>query len=57
MNDSNITVLKKALQALSYEELKEEITEGGVLTFTQTGIVGTVIHRSPDRKPTPPWNL
>lgn len=36
---------------------REEIVERGALTFTQTGIVGTVIHRGPDRKPIAPWNL
>lgn len=35
---------------------REEITEGGILTFTQTGLVGAVIHRGPDRQPILPWN-
>lgn len=35
----------------------EEITENGDLTFTQNGFAGTIIHRSPDRKPQYSWNL
>lgn len=36
---------------------KEKITEDGVLTFKQTGIVGLVIHRDQNRKPLLPWKL
>ncbi|MBI3397607.1 hypothetical protein HY045_03975 [Candidatus Woesebacteria bacterium] len=36
---------------------EEEITEDEVTTFTQTGIVGIVIHKSKDRQPILPWNL
>jgi hypothetical protein len=36
---------------------REEITEHGVLTFTQTGIVGTVINKDEGRQPIYPWNL
>lgn len=36
---------------------KEEITENGILTFTQTGLAGIVIHRDTDRKPLLPWKL
>lgn len=34
----------------------EWILEDGDLTFTQTGMVGTVIHRDEDRQPVLPWN-
>ncbi|MBI4037346.1 hypothetical protein HY385_02895 [Candidatus Daviesbacteria bacterium] len=36
---------------------KEEITENGVLIFTQIGVVGIVIHRDSNRNPISPWNL
>ena len=36
---------------------REEITEGGILTFTQTGLAGVIIHRDADKKPQLPWNL
>ncbi len=36
---------------------KEEIHEGGQLTFTQTGIAGIVIHKDVNRQPQLPWNL
>lgn len=36
---------------------REEITENGELTFTQTGLVGTVIGRDSERQPVYPWNL
>lgn len=36
---------------------KEEITENGILTFTQTGLAGLVIHRDQDKKPLLPWKL
>lgn len=36
---------------------KEEITESGIVTFQQTGIVGLVIHRDQNRKPQLPWKL
>lgn len=35
---------------------REEITEGGVMTFTQTGLAGVIIHRDTNRKPLLPWN-
>ena len=36
---------------------REEITEDDILTFTQTGMAGIMIHKDSDRKPTLPWNL
>jgi len=36
---------------------REEIMENGVLTFTQTGIVGTVINRDTNRQPILPWHI
>lgn len=36
---------------------REEITESGLLTFTQTGLVGVIIHRDSDRQPLAPWKL
>lgn len=36
---------------------REAITEHGELTFTQTGIVGTVIGKDANRLPIYPWNL
>lgn len=35
---------------------KEEIHEGGKLTFTQTGIAGIVIYKDATRQPIQPWN-
>lgn len=35
---------------------RERITEDGVLTFTQTGIVGIVVHKDQNRQPLYPWN-
>ncbi len=35
---------------------REEVTEGGILTFTQTGLAGIIIHRDPSREPILPWN-
>lgn len=35
---------------------KEEITESGLVTFRQTGMVGVVIHKTPERKPVFPWD-
>lgn len=34
---------------------REEIRESGILTFTQTGLVGVVIHRDPNKQPVLPW--
>lgn len=34
---------------------KEEITESGIVTFRQTGIVGLVIHRNLSKEPILPW--
>ncbi len=36
---------------------REEITESGLLTFTQTGLVGIIIHRDSNRQPKVPWDL
>ena len=36
---------------------REEITEKGELTFTQTGIVGIVIGKDSDRRPVYPWDF
>ena len=36
---------------------REEITEHGELTFTQTGLVGTVIKKDDNSQPVLPWNL
>lgn len=35
---------------------REKITEGGELTFTQTGNVGIVVDRDENRQPVYPWN-
>lgn len=35
---------------------RERITEGGKLTFTQTGIVGIVVNKDQNRQPIYPWN-
>lgn len=35
---------------------QEEITEGGQLTFAQTGLAGIVIDRGKDKQPVYPWN-
>ena len=34
---------------------KEEITESGIVMFTQIGIVGCVIHKDSNRQPIFPW--
>lgn len=36
---------------------REEIAEGGILTFTQTGLAGVIIHIDAGRKPQAPWDL
>lgn len=36
---------------------REKITEGGQLTFTQTGLAGIVIQRNENRRPIYPWDL
>lgn len=36
---------------------KEKITENGIATFTQTGLVGIVINKDANRKPQLPWNF
>jgi hypothetical protein len=36
---------------------KEEITENGIVTFKQTGIVGIVINKDQSRKPLLPWKI
>lgn len=36
---------------------REKIIEDNVMTFTQSGLVGIVIHRDSNRKPLLPWNL
>lgn len=36
---------------------REEIIEQGELTFTQTGIIGTVVGEDAERQPIYPWNL
>lgn len=35
---------------------REKITESGIMTFTQTGIVGVVTHRDPNKQPILLWN-
>lgn len=35
---------------------REKIIEDNVLTFTQTGIVGIVVHKDANKQPLPPWN-
>jgi len=35
---------------------RERITEGGIETFTQSGLVGIVIHRDANKQPILPWN-
>lgn len=35
---------------------RERITEDGIETFTQTGLVGVVIHRDANKQPVLPWN-
>lgn len=36
---------------------KEEVTKSGIAVFRQTGLVGLVIHRTPDKQPLYPWNF
>lgn len=36
---------------------KEEITESGLVTFRQTGIVGIVINKDQHRNPVKPWEI
>ncbi|MBF8250303.1 MAG: hypothetical protein HW400_904 [Candidatus Levybacteria bacterium] len=36
---------------------KEEITEGGIVTFRQTGFVGIIINKDQNKKPILPWKL
>lgn len=35
---------------------KEEITECGIVTFKQSGLVGVVINKTPERQPVYPWD-
>ena len=35
---------------------KEEITESGLVTFRQTGLVGIFIHKTADLQPVHPWD-
>lgn len=54
---NNLYTFKMLKGDMSDGSWVEEITEDGVLTFSQTGIVGVVINKSKDRQPVLPWNL